>query len=130
MKKLYCKDCKRVIEHTPKLTAILEGTMVCEGCSVQNHYCTLLKLDDPFFFKSSTAIKFIEFNDDGTFKEKHHTPAVGRSLIMSPFNDFFTWQTSDITEVIDESEDYVKFSTGNSLYELYYTDEYKTKKDD
>jgi NAD-dependent SIR2 family protein deacetylase len=126
MKKIYCSDCKKITEHIPKLTAVLEGTMVCDECSKQNQYCTLLKPDTPFF-KSSKRILWLEFNEDGTFKEKHETPAVGRSLIMSPFNDFFTWQTTDIIEIVEKSEDYIKFKTGNSLYELYYTDEYKVE---
>ena len=38
---------------------------------------------------------------------------------MSPFNMFFTWMTTTVTEVIEEKEDYVKFKTKNSVYELF-----------
>ena len=39
--------------------------------------------------------------------------------MMSPFNQFFTWQTTPITEIIQERiGGYVKFKTGNSTYEL------------
>ena len=69
--------------------------------------------------KQSEKILWLEFNEDGTFKSKHDEPAVGRSLIMSPFNMFFTWQTTEITEIIEQTEDYLKFKTLNSTYELW-----------
>lgn len=73
--------------------------------------------------KQSKEVMWLEFNEDGTFNEKHEEPAIGRSLIMSPFNQFFTWQTTTITEVLEQREDYIKFKTGNSTYELFNTKE-------
>jgi hypothetical protein len=71
--------------------------------------------------KESKEVKWLEWNDEGRFKSEHEEPAIGRSLIMSPFNQYFTWQTTSITEIVDISEDssYIKFKTGNSIYELY-----------
>jgi hypothetical protein len=69
--------------------------------------------------KHSVDVMWLEFNEEGRFKEKHTEPAVGRSLLMSPFNDFFTWQTTDITEIVEQREDYIKFKTQNSNYELF-----------
>lgn len=71
--------------------------------------------------KKSSEVIWLEFNEDGTFKEKHDKPAVGLSLLMSPFNMFFTWQTTPITEIVEEREDYIKFKTLNSNYELFNT---------
>ena len=69
--------------------------------------------------KHSVDVMWIEFKEDGTFKAKHTKPAIGRSLMMSPFNQFFTWQTTTITEIIKERFDgYVMFKTENSTYEL------------
>lgn len=67
----------------------------------------------------SAEVMWLEWNEEGEFKAKHDKPAIGRSLIMSPFNQFFTWQTTDITEIVEEREDYVKFHTKNSTYELW-----------
>jgi hypothetical protein len=71
--------------------------------------------------KKSKAIIWLEFNDEGRFQAKHDEPAIGRSLLMSPFNHFFTWQTTVITEILDSTEDlsYIKFRTENSIYELF-----------
>ena len=69
--------------------------------------------------KQSNDVMWIEWNEEGRFKDKYDTPAVGRSLIMSPFNQYFTWQTTDVIEIVEEREDYVKFKTQNSNYELW-----------
>jgi len=33
----------------------------------------------------------------------------------------YTWLTTAVTEILDQRENYVKFRTGNSLYELKTT---------
>ena len=67
----------------------------------------------------SKDIKWIEWNEEGRFKADHKEPAVGRALLMSPFNDFFTWMTTDVTEILENQDGYVKFKTRNSNYELW-----------
>jgi hypothetical protein len=69
--------------------------------------------------RKSKAIMWLEWNQDGTFNSKHDEPAIGRSLIMSPFNYFFTWQCTPLTEIVEQQEGYIKFKTKNSTYELF-----------
>ena len=69
--------------------------------------------------KHSVDVIWIEFNENGTFKAKYDEPAVDRSLIMSPFNQFFTWQCTSLTEILEQREGYLKFKTLNSTYELF-----------
>ena len=69
--------------------------------------------------KQSARVTWLEWNEDDTFKAKHDQPAIGRSLLMSPFNQFYTWQTTTITEIVEQRDDYIKFKTGNSNYELF-----------
>ena len=69
--------------------------------------------------KQSEDVMWIEFGENGFFKAKHDEPAIGRSLLMSPFNQFFTWQTTVVTEIVEQREDYIKFKTENSNYELF-----------
>jgi hypothetical protein len=69
--------------------------------------------------KQSKDIKWLEWNEQGKVREDHNEPAIGRSLLMSPFNDFFTWMTTDVTEIVEVQEDYIKFRTLNSNYELW-----------
>jgi hypothetical protein len=67
----------------------------------------------------SKEVMWVEWGKDNRFKSRHDEPAVGRSLIMSPFNQFFSWQTTSVTEILEEREDYIKFHTLNSTYELW-----------
>jgi len=69
--------------------------------------------------KQSKEIGWLEFGEDGRFKDKHPEIAIDRSLLMSPFNQYFTWQTSVVTEIIEVREDYIEFKTKNSNYKLF-----------
>jgi hypothetical protein len=86
---------------------------------IENQYKWKLVRERDGLTKQSEKLLWIEFNTDGRFKEKWEDIAVGRSLIMSPFNDFFTWQTTTVTEIVEQREDYIKFKTKNSNYELF-----------
>lgn len=78
----------------------------------------LVRLNDGLV-KHSLNVKFIEFDEEGKFKEAFEEPAVGRSLLMSPFNYYFTWQTTPVTDILNETENYIRFATENSIYELF-----------
>jgi hypothetical protein len=62
---------------------------------------------------------WIEWDEDGTFKELHDEPAVGRSLILDPQRISYTWMTTTVTEILEQKENYIKFATTNSTYELW-----------
>jgi len=72
--------------------------------------------------RTSEDVKWIEFDEIGRGKETHDKPAVGLSLIMSPFNMYYTWMTTLVTEILEESDNYIKFKTQNSDYELIKED--------
>ena len=86
---------------------------------IENEYNWKLVRERDGLTKQSKEVMWIEFNDEGRFKSKHDEPAIGRSLMMSPFTFSFTWQTTSITEIVEEREDYIKFNTRNSVYELW-----------
>jgi hypothetical protein len=69
----------------------------------------------------SRAILWLEWDEMGRFKAKHDDIAVGRALLMSPFNEMFTWQTTEVTAILaaTPNNDYIKFETRNSTYELF-----------
>ena len=68
---------------------------------------------------TSADVKWLEFDEDGRYKADFPRIAVGRSLLMSPFGPSFTWQTTLVTEIVEHREDYLKFKTENSTYELF-----------
>ena len=69
--------------------------------------------------KTSAGVKWLEFDENGRYKADFPQIAVGRSLIMSPFGPSFTWQTTPVVEIVEQREDYIKFKTENSNYELF-----------
>jgi hypothetical protein len=107
------QDVNNVLHMSPELTEML-------GITESEFNWRLVREGDGLNLKSK-EILWLEWNEDGRFKEKHNDIAVGRSLIMSPFNHFFTWQTTLVTEVLEVAEDlsYIKFKTKNSTYELF-----------
>ena len=86
---------------------------------IENEFNWKLVRERDGLTKQSKEVMWIEFNDEGRFKSKHDEPAIGRSLLMSPFSQFFTWQTTTVTEIVEQREDYIKFKTQNSNYELW-----------
>lgn len=69
--------------------------------------------------KTSEKVTFIEFDGNGLFLKQHEKPNLNLSLLMSPFNRYFTWQTTLITDILEDKEDYLHFKTENSEYELF-----------
>jgi len=109
------------IEQT-KIPMTLEDNVLkvaVEQGVIENEFNWKLVRERDGLTNQSKEVKWLEFNEDGTFKKTHPLPAPGLSLIMSPFNQFFTWQTTTITEIVEEREDYIKFKTQNSNYELW-----------
>ena len=69
---------------------------------------------------TSSKVCYVSFYvKTGMFRKKHRLPKIGRSLLMSPFSIYFTWMTTQITEIIEEKEGYTHFKTLNSEYELF-----------
>ena len=69
--------------------------------------------------KAGNRILWIEWNEDGTFQSSHDEPGLGRSFILDPYLGSYTWMTTVVTEIIEQREDYIKFRTSNSVYELF-----------
>jgi len=79
----------------------------------------LSKPNDPSFLKTGEKIKWIEFNENGTFKEAFDEPDFGRSLVLDPqFGALFTWQTTGVTQIVEQTDEYIIFKTKNSLYKI------------
>ena len=84
---------------------------------------TLVRLNDGLT-KRGDSIGYVEWNEDRTFKELHDTIQVGRSVMLHP-GKVYAWLTTTVTEVLEQREDYVKFETENSLYELKILESYE-----
>jgi hypothetical protein len=79
----------------------------CSPCSVDFYY-RLTRTDG--LVKKAKRVRWITFDE----QERFNDIQVGRSLLMSPFNHHFTWQTTLVTEVLADGI----FKTENSEYKL------------
>ena len=108
------------IDAGSNLAAKLDQLEILAGLKAHDKFNWKLVRSRDGLTKQSVHILWIEYDDNGIFKAKHNDFAIGRALLMSPFNEFFTWQTTPITKIIAATADssYVKFETENSEYEL------------
>ena len=118
-KKIHCLDCNKHNKHREKLSAVMDGCRVCDECSRMNGVYTLVKPEDKTFLQYSEDVKWVNYNESGSYKSTKDDIETGCSLLMSPFNDHYTWLTTIIKEVIEEDEFHIQFETENSLYILY-----------
>ena len=86
---------------------------------IENEFNWKLVRERDGLTKQSKGVKWIEWNEDGSLKHYFDEALIGRSLLMSPFNGSFTWQTTLVTGIVEQRDDYIKFKTGNSNYELF-----------
>jgi hypothetical protein len=77
---------------------------------------TLIRERDSLTLTGSN-IAWVEWNDNGRSKYLHPDVKIGRSLLLDP-SIYYTWMTTTVVEIIEESEDCIKFRTKNSVYEL------------
>ena len=80
---------------------------------------------------SGARSEAIKWNEDDTFKEVvSNRPTVGCSMLVGSvtarsYSKQDYWLTTVVTEIIEESDTYVKFKTGNSIYEWMTNDHKK-----
>jgi hypothetical protein len=67
----------------------------------------------------------IKWDNTGKFKEVvSRRPTVGCSMLVGSvtahsYSDQDYWLTTTVIEILEDTEDYVKFRTGNSIYEWW-----------
>ena len=101
-----------------KIPMTLEDNVLKVALNPNQNYKLVRESDG--LTKYGWKIGWIEWKKkDKTFKKLHDEPAVGRSFILDPNRIVFTWCTTPITEIVEQREDYIKFNTLNSVYELW-----------
>jgi hypothetical protein len=67
----------------------------------------------------------IAWHEDGTFKEVvSHRPTINCSMLVGSvtarsYSAQDYWLTTPVTEILEDTGEYVKFKTGNSIYEWW-----------
>lgn len=71
-----------------------------------------------------SRVEAISWTSEGKFKEvKGHEPIVGCSLLVGSvtarsYSSQDYWLTTLITEIVEETNEYILFKTENSIYKL------------
>lgn len=98
------------IKNQPKIPLSIEDTDTAKYKLVREHDGLTI---------NGNRILWIDWEEDGTFHSSHYEPKLDRSLIVDPHHMNYTWMTTVLTEIIEQREDYIKFKTLNSIYELF-----------
>ena len=69
--------------------------------------------------KYGYSVAWIEWKENGMFGSVESKPKIGLSCMLDPHPFNFTWLTTSITEIVEQKDDYIKFNTENSTYELW-----------
>jgi len=73
-----------------------------------------------WMFTGIFTFLLFQFFPDGTELPRNWFVNLKIGFFMGiPFGPSFTWQTTLVTEIVEQREDYIKFNTENSVYELF-----------
>jgi len=89
---------------------------------LNNHGRPLFALlrEEDRLLKTANSIGWVEWAPDGTFKSLKPEIGLGLSLILDPDRLSFTWLTTTVEEIVEQTDEYIKFRTTNSNYTLHY----------
>lgn len=117
--KRFCKDCQGQTSHRQK--GLRPPVDVCNECDSTNSTYTLIKSNGETH--RADQAKFVEWAGEelgSRGKKLHEFPKIGFSVLLDPqWGPSFTWLTTPIVEIVELKEDYFKFTTKNSSYELF-----------
>jgi hypothetical protein len=72
----------------------------------------LKRMNDGLTQVGKFKVEYIEWNKD-VYNCRHNDIKIGRSLLLDN-----GWMTTEIIEIIEQRDKYIKFQTKNSTYEL------------
>ena len=107
-----CNNCNKII------TQGLTDNLLCVDCGGSELKYKLVRERDGLT-KAGNSIIWIQFDENGRFKSKHDEIDIGRNLVLDFSGITYEWLTTTINEIIEQREDYIKFKTDNSVYELF-----------
>jgi hypothetical protein len=108
-----CHECKVII------SIGMTDDLYCEehGGEPRWRY-KLVREHDGLTHKGNVAY-WVEWDENSRGKDKHIDPAIGYSFILDPVYGNYQWLTTPVTEIVETKENYIKFKTKNSTYELF-----------
>lgn len=115
-----CHKCNKIIRTG------LTDDIYCEDCGGRPYNYVLTRARDNKIIKGDNVL-YIEWDEAGHFKEKHDSPGIGRSLVVDFNGGNYGWMTTKIKEILEMSDNLVRFVTLNSEYQLEIKNSEKSK---
>jgi len=106
-----CHKCNRMISEG------MIDELYCEEHGGKPTYKYKLIRSSDNLIVTGNKILWLEWNENGTYKEHHETPVVGASLVVDPHYGTYRWLTTTMNSFTEE-EGVVNFETKNSKYQL------------
>ena len=106
-----CNECNKIIH-----TGFTED-LFCEEHGGKPKFAYKIVRGDGLT-KYGNNLKWIEWNENDTFKEAHNDIGIGRGLIIDFFMGNFEWMTTQV-QSYTKDEDIITFNTKNSTYKIY-----------
>jgi hypothetical protein len=106
-----CHKCSKII------TEGFTEDLYCEDHGGVPNRFVLTRKRDGKVVKGNDII-YVEFGEDGNYKDFTKEFKVGSNLVVDFRGGNFTWMTTKITNILEQTENYVIFVTVNSEYKL------------
>ena len=106
-----CHKCNKIISEG------MTEDLYCEEHGGKPSYKYKLIRSSDNLIVTGNKILWLEWNENGTYKEHHETPVVGASLVVDPRYGNYTWLTTTMNSFTEE-EGVINFETKNSKYQL------------
>lgn len=110
-----CNECSKII------TEGFTEDLYCEEHGGERRYTYKLVRERDNLTKNGFNIGWVEWDEMSRGKRIHNQLEVGYSLVLDFAFGNYTWLTTPITEIIENKDNYIKFKTENSVYELFKT---------
>lgn len=111
-----CHECGTLISEG------LTEDILCEKCGGSLEYKYTLIRERDGLKKQGKSVLWVEWDENGYFKEYHKDPDRGRSLVLDFSGGNFSWMTTGVSQMVERQDNYIKFTTRNSTYELFIND--------
>lgn len=107
-----CHKCNRIISEG------MTEDLYCEEHGGKPSYKYKLIRSSDNLTVTGKKVLWLEWNENGSYKQHHDTPLVGASLVVDPRYGTYTWLTSAMNSFIEDEEGVITFETKNSNYQL------------
>lgn len=107
-----CHTCKKIISEG------MTDDLYCEEHGGEPKFKYKVRRIGDGTTKHGNTIDWVEWNDDRTFNSRYDTISIRRSLVLDFHYGTFKWMTTPVTEILENKENYIKFNTENSTYEI------------